>query len=214
MQRRRLTVVQLPPPSLNFFPQYPLGCVPVCLHACMSTHTRFPIIPSPHPPHLLPLSSTHSFRLSLSVSPLLSLLFFFLLSYLPHPPIFTSPFHLFLSSSLFSFLSFLASPSSFFLLLFFWHFVSPFIRYFFQPFLLLVTVELAPSNSGLPTNFFPSLLFPTLSLFPPTPVLSPSFFPLLSLSFSSPPSIQRGVLFYSFSLSFVCAPIDRFESLT
>lgn len=138
--------------------------VPVCLHACMSTHTRFPIIPSPHPPHLLRFSRPslkHSFRLSLSVS----------LCFLSS---FSSFYHIFPThqSSLRSFV-FLLPPTLFPLFLLFSR--APFFSHSFfvcsltillpsqfsvYPLLFrtvftpLVTVEFAPSNSALPTNFF------------------------------------------------------------
>ena len=198
LQRRRLTVAQLPPPSQPLSSQYPLGCVPVCLHACMSTHTCFPIIPSPRPPHLLrlsraPLSDTLLSPLSFRIS-LLSLLFFFLLSYLPHPPIFTSPFHLSFSLSLSLFLlsSFFSRLLPSFLLLFFCHLVSPFIRYFFQTVFTTRNGGARPQQQWSPNQFFLSLLFPTLSLFPPTPVFSLFLFsPPLSLSLPHSPSREE-----------------------
>lgn len=176
--------------------------VPVCLHACMSTHTRFPIIPSPHPPHLLRFSRPslkHSFRLSLSVS----------LCFLSS---FSSFYHIFPThqSSLRSFVFLLPPTLSPLFLLFSRAFFLPLLFRLFSYYSSAISVLrlsvtfsnrfYSTRNGGVrpqqqrPSNqFFLSLPFPTLSLLPPTPFLS---------------VCPHSRAFYR-ALSFVHAPIDR-----
>lgn len=158
---RRLTVAQLPPSSQLLSP-VSTRCLFVCMPACL------PILVSPSSRHLIRLIFYAS-RAPLSNTPFASL-FPYLFAFFPPflPSIISSPptnLHFVLSS--FSslrpfFLSFFFSRAPFFSHSFFvcsltillpsQFSVYPLLfRTVFTP---LVTVEFAPSNSALPTNFF------------------------------------------------------------